>query len=80
MAGRSLSKLRILEILGLLMIGDGMLAATRPSRYMVMWIGGPRAWRKAMTFLAERPALTRAIGVTELAAGLWVALRAQPGA
>ncbi len=80
MAKRSLAARRVVEMLGLLMIGDGTLAATRPSRYMALWVGGPRPWRRMMSFFATRPTLTRVVGAAELAAGLWIALRQQPSA
>jgi hypothetical protein len=77
MTKRSLRSRRALEMLALVMIGDGVLAATRPTPYTLLWLGGPRLWRKTMTFLADHPLVTRAAGVAELATGLWIGLRQQ---
>jgi hypothetical protein len=80
MAERSLALRRILEVVGLLMIGDGALAAMTPSRHVALWVEGPRTWRRLMRLFADRPVFTRAVGVAELAAGLWIARRQQPAA
>lgn len=57
------------------LIGDGMMAAVRPSRAAKAWVAGPKIWRDLMENLAERPELTRAIGIAEAAFGLWWASR-----
>ena len=80
MTKRSLTSRRALEMLGLLMIGDGFLAAATPSPYALLWVGGPRRWKKMMQFLADRPSVMRALGLGQLAAGLWIARRQQTAA
>ena len=56
------------------LIGDGMMAAIRPEHAAKAWIAGPKVWKDLMQGLAERPQLTRAIGMAEAAVGLWWAL------
>ncbi len=55
------------------LIGDGVMAIVQPSYYARVWKKGPKAWRVSMEWLAERPAVTRAIGAAEIVGGvLWM--------
>jgi hypothetical protein len=55
------------------LIGDGAMAIVQPSFYARVWKKGPKAWRVSMEWLAERPAVTRAIGAAEIVGGvLWM--------
>jgi len=56
------------------LIGDGMMAAVCPQRAAKAWVAGPKLWRGLMEGLAERPSLTRAIGIAEAGFGLWWAM------
>jgi len=69
---------RVIESLGMLMIGDGVLGTLRPAEHCLMWRGGAEWWRKTMDWFAAHPDLTRAAAIAELGAGLWLALRSQP--
>jgi hypothetical protein len=69
---------RAAEFAGILLVGDGVIGALRPERHARLWLAGPRVWREAMEPFAERPRLTRAVGVAEIALGLWLAARAEP--
>ena len=66
---------RAAEVLGLLMIGEGVVGAIWPKRYSSFWNVGPRWLRKTATFFADSPVVTRLICAAETAAGLWVAAR-----
>jgi hypothetical protein len=57
------------------LIGDGVMALIHPSRDAHAWKKGPRPWCELMHFLAERPVLTRVIGATQIAGGIWWALQ-----
>ena len=57
------------------LIGDGVMAAVRPEHDALAWKGGPKPWRGLMHFLHERPVLTRAIGMGQIAVGIWWALQ-----
>ena len=64
---------RILAIVAMLMIGDGVLALLFPRRHLLAWKLGPPAFQEAMEEFAERPGLTRVIGGAEALLGLWLA-------
>lgn len=72
-------KKRILEVIGILMIGDGLVAAAEPERHGRLWLAGPRLWRRAMKPFVESPRLMRWAGVGEAGLGLWLASRQRPG-
>ncbi len=56
----------------MILIGDGVMAVIHPSGDAEAWNKGPRPWCRLMHFLAARPTLTRAIGATQIVAGvLW---------
>jgi hypothetical protein len=61
----------------MVLIGDGVMAIVHPQRDAAAWKLGPRPWRSAMQALRQRPALTRVIGVTQIAAGIGWALYQQ---
>ena len=71
-------KARLLETLGLLMIGDGVLASLYPARHTLLWMNGPHAWRSKMKEFAAHPNRVRIYGAAELAVGLWLASRQMP--
>jgi len=55
------------------LIGDGVMAVLRPACDAQAWKAGPQPWQSVMRTLRRRPALTRALGVLEIAAGVcWV--------
>ena len=56
------------------LIGDGVMAMMYPSMDARTWQVGPRPWKRLMSGLHDRPALTRAIGAAEIAGGIWWAL------
>jgi hypothetical protein len=66
---------RMIEILGIAMIGEGMIAALRPRRYSNLWNCGPKWMRACASSSARHPERTRAIGMLELLAGTYLALR-----
>jgi len=41
---------------------------------------GPEPFRSLMSYMAKRPALTRWVGATQIAVGIWWVLREEPGA
>lgn len=65
---------RLAESVAIVTIGDGIVAALFPARHAARWVIGPAPLRRAMSVFVERPDLTRAIGVVQVAAGIsWVA-------
>jgi hypothetical protein len=69
---------RLQELMALMMIGDGVLAAARPREHCLVWLRGPQTWEQMVKWFADRPGLTRALGVAETAFGLWWAFQQQP--
>lgn len=69
---------RIAECAGLMMIGEGFLAALYPREYARFWERGPAWWHRIMEPLVRNPDLTRAVGVAEALAGYWLAVRQLP--
>jgi uncharacterized protein YjeT (DUF2065 family) len=56
----------------MILIGDGVMALIHPSNDAQAWKKGPKPWRNLMHYLSEKPNLTRAIGATQILAGvLW---------
>lgn len=66
---------RIQESAALILVGDSMLAALQPERHVRLWSGGPSWWRKPVDALADRPQLSRALGMAGAALGIWWASR-----
>jgi len=59
----------------MVLIGDGVMALIRPTADAKAWRKGPKPWRDLMHGLYKRPNLTRAIGVAQIAAGIYWALK-----
>ena len=66
---------QLLDVLGMLLIGDGLLSALRPRRHCLLWEVGPKPCRELIDEFAEHRQLTRAAGALELVVGLWLASR-----
>ena len=65
---------RILTVLGLFMIGEGLVAMIHPRRYVSLWRMGPKPCRDLVDWCTKNPEATRAIGTVELLTGLLLAL------
>jgi hypothetical protein len=72
---RSKSMKRIMELLAMLLVGDGVIAVVAPRRHSHLWKFGPEGYRRAVEAFAERPDLTRLLAAAEVGLGLWLALR-----
>jgi hypothetical protein len=66
---------RMKHFAAMVLIGDGVMAMVHPKLDAHAWKTGPKVWRDLMNGLAERPALTRAIGAAQVVGGIWWALR-----
>jgi hypothetical protein len=69
------SPTRAKHFAAMVMIGDGMMAVINPERDATAWKKGPKVWRNFMHGLSKRPGLTRAIGMAQIAGGIWWALK-----
>jgi uncharacterized protein YjeT (DUF2065 family) len=64
---------RLLELAGLILIGDGLMGLLRPRRHSLLWHVGPQLAKAATEELAEHPQTARAIYAAELAVGVVLA-------
>jgi hypothetical protein len=62
----------------MMMIGDGLLGSVGPARHCRLWQRGPAPWKRMVSYFAQHPKLTRAIGLAETGAGFWLATRQRP--
>lgn len=66
---------RALEVFTVILIGDGLISAVRPVEHSLMWWMPLPGVRPLMEWCAARPHVTRLLGLTQLAAGLWLDAR-----
>ena len=64
---------RLLELAGLILIGDGVMGLLHPRRHSLLWHFGPQLAKAVTEELAEHPKTSRAIYAAELAAGFALA-------
>jgi hypothetical protein len=64
---------RLLELAGLILIGDGLMGLLRPRRHSLLWHCGPELAKAVTEELADHPKTSRAIYAAELAAGIALA-------
>ena len=68
---------RILDVLAVIFVGDGLLWVVAPRRRGLLWLAGPPFVRRFVEGVTlERPWLARLIGGAQVVAGFWMALRA----
>jgi hypothetical protein len=66
---------RIKETIAVLAIGDGAIEVLAPREHSRLWVVGPAGVRKVARFFAENPNYMRLLGATQIAFGVWLALR-----
>jgi hypothetical protein len=70
---------RFFDVLAVLSVGDGLLWVVAPRRRGLLWLPGPASVRRLIEGVTlRRPWLARLISGAQVAAGVWVALRAYP--
>jgi hypothetical protein len=69
---------RIYEIIGTLIVGDGLAFLFAPRRHMLIWVEALNlaAWRRLVQWFADHEAAGRVAGVAEVALGAWLLARA----
>jgi hypothetical protein len=72
---------RLLEIIGQLIVGDGITCILVPRRHMLLWRDafGSQLWRRMVQWFADNQGTTIMVGLAEALAGLWCILRANRG-
>ncbi len=64
---------RSLEVVALLLIGEGIMGFLQPRRYSLLWHFGPQLFRAASEELADHPKTARALYLAEAALGVVLA-------
>jgi hypothetical protein len=72
-------KERLLDLFGLLLVGDGVLTLLDPKRHCLLWEVGPKGCREMIDGFVEHPQVTRCLAVAEVLAGALVAQMQKPG-
>ena len=70
---------RLLELVGLILIGDGLMGLLRPRRHSLLWHVGPQLAKAVTEELADHPQTARTIYAAELAVGIALATFQLPG-
>jgi hypothetical protein len=63
------------ETFAIVAIGDGAIELLAPREHSLLWEVGPESTRKVARFFAENPGYMRLLGATQIAFGVWLALR-----
>ena len=66
---------RMKETFAIITIGDGIIELVSPREHSLLWEVGPADTRRVVRFFAENPNYMRLIGASQIAFGLWLALR-----
>jgi len=66
---------RFKEVAAIMMIGEGIVGALIPRRYMRLWDFGPKRYRKFIKASVKRPNLVRIASAAGAGVGVWWALR-----
>ncbi len=66
---------RLKETFAVVTIGDGAIALLAPRQHSLLWEVGPQVARKVARFFADNPNYMRLLGATQIAFGIWLALR-----
>ncbi len=69
---------RLIQLMALIMIGDGVTGFFKPRWHSLLWDIGPQPFRAAMEKLAENPEAARIMYAAEIGIGSWLASRQLP--
>jgi hypothetical protein len=65
-------KSRILSLLAIMTIGEGIVLIFFPNKHLKAWRMGPRFLRNFTSFFINNPWLTKTFGALEAVFGLWI--------
>jgi hypothetical protein len=66
---------RFKETFAIVTIGDGVIEFLAPREHSLLWEAGPTSARKLARFFADNPGYMRLLGASQIAFGIWLALR-----
>lgn len=69
---------RIKEALGIVVLGDGVVALIAPARHSRLWQFGPDGYQRIMQPFIDHPTITRLTAVGQIGFGIWLASRQWP--
>ena len=69
---------RLVQLIALVMVGDGVVGFFKPRWHSLLWDLGPKPYRDLMERFARKPAEARLIYAAEAALGTWLATRLTP--
>jgi hypothetical protein len=64
------------ELVGMILIGDGVLNLLQPRRHSALWNCGPKVYRDAARSLQIHPGTARGLGLAFVAFGIWLSKQA----
>lgn len=70
---------RLKETVAVITIGDGAIELIAPRQHSLLWEAGPESTRRLARFFADNPNYMRVLGATQIAFGVWLALRQYQG-
>ncbi len=71
---------RLIQLVALVMVGDGVVGFFKPRWHSLLWDLGPKPYRDLMNRFAREPGAARWIYAVEAAVGTWLATRQTPEA
>ncbi len=69
---------RIIQLVALLMIGDGVVGFVKPRWHSLLWDVGPKPYRDLMQHFAENPTAARFLYAAEIGVGALIASQQTP--
>ena len=69
---------RIVQLVALVMVGDGVVGFFKPRWHSLLWDLGPKPYRDLMAHFAEEPTTARWIYAAEVVLGTWLAGQQTP--
>lgn len=66
------------ELLGLMLIGEGVVGVLYPEQHTRLWAIGPRPWREFVERCAQQSELLRLLWAAQTGVGIWLTARQLP--
>ena len=69
---------RLIQLVALIMIGDGVSGLLKPRWHSLLWDVGPESFQAVMDGLARNPTKARLLYAAEILVGTWLSTRLTP--